>query len=130
MAAFWDWKCSNCGFTVETSGSHEFYRDDNGELRPYGHPPSGASIEAEEKGVKGFYVCGYCTKCDTIKTAITREFNIPVHNWHCHIPANIEVKSFTPICGECGTELIRYFVDKPCPKCGNIFDGMPIPAVS
>ena len=115
MAVYWDWKCSNCGFTVETSWSHEFFRDDYGELHPYGHPQA-TSKEAKEKG-------------DSVKDAITREFNTPVHEGWWHMPDN-EVKSFTPICGECGTELIRGFVEKPCPKCGNIFHGLPIPAVS
>ena len=48
MAAFSKWKCERCGFTGETSGPHEFYRDDHGELRPYGHPHA-VSIEAKEK---------------------------------------------------------------------------------
>jgi len=55
MAAFSKWKCERCGFTVETGGPHEFYRDDNGEFLPHGHPTVG-SEEAEKKGVKGFYM--------------------------------------------------------------------------
>ena len=129
MAAFSKWKCERCGFTVETSGPHEFYRDDNVELLPYGHPTVG-SEEAEEKGVKGFYICGYCIQCDSAKVIIIREFNSPIHNWHCHILDNNEVKSFKPICGECGTRLILDFFEKPCPKCGNMFHGLVIAAFS
>ena len=128
MAAYDKWKCESCGFQVETSGSHEFYRDENGECHSYGHPGA-SSKEAKERGVKGFYVRGYCAKCDSMKAAITREFNTPVHEGWWHIPDN-KVKSFKPICSECGTELITDFYEKPCPKCGNIFDGMPIPAFS
>jgi hypothetical protein len=129
MAAFSKWEYESCDFKTETSGSHEFYRDGHGELRPYGHPQA-TTKEVEEKGAKGFYVWGYCTKCDSAKVAITREFNSPIHNWHRHIQADNEVKSFKPICGECGTELITDFYEKPCPKCGNIFEGMPIPVYS
>jgi len=119
--------CGDAGAS-RSGGSHEFYRDDNGELHPYGHPGA-ISKEAKEKGVKGFYIRGYCTKCDTVKAAIIREFNTPVHKGWWHIPVN-EGKCFKPICDECGTELILDFVEKTCPKCGNIFHGMPIPEFS
>jgi len=74
------------------------------------------------------FICGYCIQCDSAKVIITREFNSPIHNWHCHILDNNEVKSFKPICGECGTRLILDFFEKPCPKCGNMFHGLVIAA--
>jgi Zn finger protein HypA/HybF involved in hydrogenase expression len=129
MAGFSKWECESCDFKVETSGFHEFYRDDHGELRSYGHPTA-TSKEVKEKGVKGFFVRGYCTKCNAVKVAITQEFNSPIYNWHLHISSDNEVKSFKPICSECGTELILDFFEKPCPKCGNIFNGIPVPEFS
>jgi len=128
MAAINKWECLSCDFMVETSGPWEFYRDENGDRRPYGHPHA-LSKEAKMKGVKGFYVHGYCTQCDTVKDALTREFNTPVHDGWWHKSDN-EERCFKPICDECGTKLILDFVEKPCPKCGNIFHGLVVPTFS
>lgn len=38
MATYCLWKCDSCGYTVETNGPHEFYRDAQGERERYGHP--------------------------------------------------------------------------------------------
>ena len=122
MAAINKWECSSCDFKVVTSGSHEFYRDEKGEFHPYGHPTAG-STKAIEAGVKGFCVRGYCTKCNAVKVAITREFKTLVHEGWWHKSDN-EEKRIKPICSECGNELILDFVEKPCPKCGGIFSGV------
>ena len=87
------------------------------------------SKEATENGVKGFSLQGYCTKCDAVKVAITAEFDNPVYEVWWHIPVN-EGKCFKPIGSECGIELILDFFEKPCPKCGNMFHGLVIPAFS
>ena len=34
MADWFEWKCSNCGYEIKTSGPHEFYRDAAGDLPP------------------------------------------------------------------------------------------------
>ena len=55
--------CNNCGHTVYTSGPHLFYRDNSGNLKPYGHP-SPISEEARRRGIWGSYAILYCYRCD------------------------------------------------------------------
>ena len=125
MAAYHEWKCEKCGWEVRTSHSHEFYIDKNGQRKGYGHP-SPHSKEAEEQGVKGLLIYGYCPKCDKVTEAVVREFDKPLYEgwWHT------KGQEKEPVCETCGTQLVESFMDKPCPKCGYIFRGLDIPVFS
>jgi predicted RNA-binding Zn-ribbon protein involved in translation (DUF1610 family) len=115
------WKCESCGWTINTSGPHEFYRDNAGIRKPYGHP-SPISEEAKKQGVKGFYIKGYCPTCDEAREAITVEFDDTVHrNWWIE-SLRKDVRHIEPICNVCHTKIIKEFYSKPCPKCGNIIE--------
>ena len=85
MADMNAWKCNACGYIVRTSGPWEFYRDDCGERKPYGHPVA-RSREARESGIKGLSTCGFCPTCDEVRDVIVREFEKPERDtrraWH------------------------------------------------
>jgi len=70
-------KCTNCGYSVRTSGLWEFYRDKEGNKKPYGHPGP-VSKEAEKRGIYGFSANVYCPKCDEVFDLIVVEFEKPI----------------------------------------------------
>jgi hypothetical protein len=59
MGSWYKLKCDNCGYSVNTSGPWEFYRDSEGKRKPYGHPVP-TSKEAEESGIHGLTGELYC----------------------------------------------------------------------
>jgi len=54
MGAGYSHRCNKCGYSVSTSGPWEFYRDNKGERRHYGHPVP-FSDEARKRGIHGLY---------------------------------------------------------------------------
>jgi len=79
MATHNKFECSNCGYTVRTSGLWEFYRDDSGQRQYYGHPIA-KSLEARQRGVNGFSENLYCYKCDEVRDVIVYEFEKPMND--------------------------------------------------
>lgn len=112
-----EWKCSNCDYTILTSGPHEFYRDKSGQLKPYGHP--GASTkEAEEAGIKGFYVHWYCPECRQVEDVILAEFGEARDELTAWGGLGEPSSQHEPLCPKCSTEL-KHTIDENdiCPKC-------------
>jgi Zn finger protein HypA/HybF involved in hydrogenase expression len=116
MAGHQQWKCNNCNYQISTSGDHEFYRDNNGHRKWYGHPGP-ASKEAKEAGVKGFSVRWYCPKCRQVEDAIVREFHEARKHDFWVVPRDALVQ-YEPLCLKCNTELQEDLgEDTICPKC-------------
>ncbi len=122
MASFFTHRCDQCGYEVETSGPHEFYRDEKGEIRWYGHPVP-ASEEARKAGVHGLIHTCYCPKCDKKFNHIVLEFPKPVavdrrkdSPWF-HL--NEGKTNQNPLkCPDCGnTEIVFDKSDVDCPRC-------------
>ena len=122
MATFWHHRCDTCGYTFDTSGSHEFYRDKDGWLADFGHPlPS--SPEAAEAGVAGFYGRMWCLQHDVNVEVVMREFCEPVDRfagiWTSGKHPEKHVIIACPICGD----VEPVMGDRPfgpeiqCPKC-------------
>ena len=76
MASGYVYRCDDCGYSVRTSGPHEFYRDKKGRRKPYGHPTP-ASREAEQRGIYGFSAEMYCPHCDQVYDVIMFERDEP-----------------------------------------------------
>lgn len=120
MGAGYEWKCTACGYKVETSGPHEFYRDTKNRRKPYGHPGP-LSQEAAERGIKGFSTLAYCPECDKVKDAVLVEFEKPrdyFGAWgRCSEPSELR-------CPECGGQLHEQLDHLNCPRCKEgIFEG-------
>jgi predicted RNA-binding Zn-ribbon protein involved in translation (DUF1610 family) len=124
MATYWKHECPTCGYSFETSGPHEFYRDDTGELQHYGHPLP-ESQEARGAGIWGFYAHAWCLNRDQNVDVVTREFEHPVPR-----EAPVWIRGALPekhieviVCPACGDDSpvmgeIPYGADAPCPRCG------------
>src|SRR4030067_1921620 len=118
------WACSNCGFDILTSSPQEFYRDDEGNMKPYGHPTPW-SEEAAQHGVKGFYADWYCPTCGKIKQTIYHEFESPMFQrgwWHRLIEDEYNVLKLKPgehrkLYCECRAQLESDLGNEMCPKC-------------
>ena len=105
MATGFTHTCSNCSYSVSTSGPHEFYRDADGVRKPYGHPAP-FSDEARERGIYGLSGALYCAKCDEVFDVILVEFEEPAQN-----DIMVWGGRCTPKQGYRGRRVIK------CPKC-------------
>ena len=122
MATFWHHRCDTCGYTFDTSGSHEFYRDKAGRLVDFGHPlPS--SREAAKAGVAGFYGRMWCLQHDVNVEVIIQEFRNPVDRFAgIWTPGKHPEKHVIIACPSCGDDE-PVMGDRPfgpgirCPKC-------------
>ncbi len=72
MATYFLWQCGSCGYSVEVSGPHEFWRDE-GEIHILPHPLS-------KRGVEGLAAKAYCPRCDSLETVPLVEFTEPVED--------------------------------------------------
>ena len=79
MGAGFVHKCMRCGYQVSTSGPWEFYRDDEGNREPYGHPVP-RSAEARQHGIAGLSGKLYCARCDRVFDVVLVEFEAPSQN--------------------------------------------------
>lgn len=76
MGAEYSHKCNKCGYSIITSGPWEFYRDNKGKRKYYGHPIP-ASEEAREAGIYGYSANVYCPNCDQTFDIILEEYEKP-----------------------------------------------------
>lgn len=118
-------KCNFCGYTVHTSGPWEFYRDDRGEVKPYGHPEP-ISEEAEISGIHGLTGVIYCHHCDETFKIILVEFKKPTYDkiklWLGQCEPLDEYKNEEKIkCPKCGSINVFFGFEKnekiTCPRC-------------
>ena len=116
MGAGTEWKCNNCGYTINTSGPWEFYRNAVGRRGVYGHPKP-TSKEAAQTGIKGYFVKWYCPNCRTVEDSVEIEFkeHVDRHEQWNQLEMALPPKAF---CTSCGAELQeRLDGDEICPKC-------------
>jgi Zn finger protein HypA/HybF involved in hydrogenase expression len=110
------WRCEECGFELCISGLWEFYRDEMGLRRAYGHPIASSS-EAVESGIKGFTTDAYCPECRDIRSVVVSEFEKPksraLEAWKY-----IKGYEYKALCDRCGTPL-KYRIEESnvCPNC-------------
>ncbi len=128
MASFIKLVCTECGYEVETSGLHEFYRDKSGKRKLYGHPIP-TSKEAEERGIYGFSAELYCPICDEVFDLIVVEYKRPCKEelnylkvWFDMVEPKDEYREDDEVrCPKCGnTELIlepEEDEEVKCPRC-------------
>lgn len=76
MGAWYRHFCTECGYEVRTSGPWEFYRDEQGRRKPYGHPVP-CSEEALLSGIRGLSGTVYCLGCHQAVDVILVEFSEP-----------------------------------------------------
>ena len=114
MGAGFVHNCDNCGYSVNTSGPWEFYRDKEGNRKPYGHPGP-MSREAKKRGIWGFSEDQYCPKCDEVFDVIVVEFAGPNQRW---APKD-EYKKIK--CPKCGVRNLIFVSQEgkevTCPRC-------------
>ena len=124
MASGYWFKCDNCGYSFETSGLHEFYRDRQGNRKPYGHPCA-ISMEAQMSGIHGLSADLYCPTCDKVHDLVVVEYKRPTGDTNAMRAGRCEPSEDSPKevkCPDCGnTELVlgyREAPQLPCPRCG------------
>ncbi len=125
MGACFSHRCDRCGYVVTTSGPWEFYRDAEGQRKPYGHPVP-MSREALEQGIAGLSANLYCVHCDKVFDLIVVEFKTPARDalsvWagNCE-PQEVFKKEGAVKCPECGATALLLEGDenpqKTCPRC-------------
>ena len=113
------YKCNNCSYAVTLSGIWEFYIDEFGLRKKYGH--LGRSAEAKNAGVKGFSVLWYCLTCRSVRDVSVLEFhksqNGPVSALMAYYDTETEHEEFEPNCDKCGGNLPDEIEGELCPKC-------------
>ena len=121
MAIFFIHRCNKCHYEVKTSGPHEFYRDENGQIQWYGHPGPVSEV-ARKVGVHGLEHTCYCPKCDKTFSHIALEFPSPViveqgdSPWF-HLNEG-KANYNPPKCPDCGnTEIVFNESGVSCPRC-------------
>ena len=119
MGTIYTLKCDHCGYEITTSGPWEFYRDENGKIKPYGHPIP-ASAEAMERGVYGLMADMYCPKCGKIRRVVLVEFDEPCEDTLMIWSGRCEEEKMEVKCPVCGN---THLILEPeegikCPKCG------------
>jgi len=125
MGASYTHKCDKCEYSVNTSGPWEFYRDDEGTRKPYGHPGPG-SEEAAKRGISGLSSKLYCPSCDKVSDLIVVEFKNPsfesLYVWagKCE-PLDKYKREGAVRCPHCDNQRLILESDKhgdvPCPRC-------------
>ncbi len=129
MGAGYEWKCTACGYKIETSGPWEFYVDKKGNRKPYGHP-SPMSREAKKSGVYGLSAAMYCPKCDRVEDSILVEFEAPQKDmldvWSGRARVKQQYEHSVPTCTQCGGILYLALPEDEikCPRCNKgTFEG-------
>ena len=125
MGAEYRFTCSKCDYSISTSGPWEFYRDEKGRRKLYGHPVP-RSEEAERSGIYGFSGKLYCPACDKISNLILLEYKNPCHDqlsaWMGQREVKDEFRNDQGVkCRKCGgKDLVLYPEEHreiPCPRC-------------
>lgn len=126
MASCYLHKCDHCGYSVQTLGLNEFYRDARGRRRPHGHPTP-ISREAERSGIAGFSAELYCPRCDRVYDLVVVEFERPAARsldaWMGWVKPKEQYSREDAVrCPDCGNAelLLGPPEGKPpmCPRCG------------
>ena len=114
------WTCTQCGYSIRTSGVWEYYIDKHGRPQRYGHPYPN-SRAAKKSGVKGFTQEGYCPSCRDVRDVIVAKFASPLNGSLEALLAfdnpDIKHQEFPPICDKCNIPLKDNLEGDSCPKC-------------
>ena len=105
MGTEYTYECNYCNHSVLTYGLSEFYRNNDGIRKAFGHPGPWCE-EAEKQGIYGFSAEVYCYICDEKFDLIVVEFKEPTKEFLNAWLGQWEAKEET-------NEL-----EKGCPKCG------------
>lgn len=125
MGSCYSHHCDHCGYSVTTSGPWEFYRDANGQRKPYGHPIP-MSREGRERGIAGLAAALYCLKCDKVFDLVIVEFKQPARDslsvWSgAAEPQEAFKREGAVKCPDCGDTRLLLEGDKSteklCPRC-------------
>jgi ribosomal protein S27E len=126
MGAEFVHKCDKCGYSVSTSRPWEFYCDNKGMRKQYGHPVP-FNKEAENAGIYGLTANVYCEKCDkVIRNIILVEFKKPAREslsvWAGKCEPKDEYKGRRAVmCPKCGNSnlILEPVKDREvtCPRC-------------
>jgi hypothetical protein len=125
MATFYHHACDRCGYSFETKGPKEWFRDANGRLADYGHPVA-SSQEAKDAGIAGLYWDAWCLNRDTNVDVVTTEFEHPAERddfWRMLRLGELPEKAVPIVCAACGDGtpvmgLEPFGPSFTCPKCG------------
>ena len=99
--------CDNCNFNTQTKGFDEFYRDQDGNVKSYGHPKA-INEEASKAGIKGFMGDVVCIDCGkAVKDFVLMESKYPEY------PEFSEKNSSTTN----NETMKRFRVGNICPAC-------------
>lgn len=124
MGVGWRFKCNFCDFQVTTFGAWEFYRDEQNELKYYGHPI--ATIKGKKRGISGLAGTFFCLDCMQNVEVIIVEFKNPsfdaVEVWGGKVELKEKHKAHQHnICPDCGSQRIILHPPKDmkieCPRC-------------
>ncbi len=124
MGSGYEYTCDNCGRHISTSGPWEFYRNDEGKIKSYGHPGPW-SEEAKNHDIAGLMGSLYCIQCDRVfHNVVMVEFKTPSLDslsvwWGRNEPQDIYKDKGSVKCPKCGnTSLILEIEDEiVCPRC-------------
>lgn len=132
MGSLYTLRCDKCGYSVRTSGPWEFYRDESGTRKPYGHPAP-CSREAARRGIYGLSADLYCPACDSVSDVILVEFKQPsseslsVWGGQCE-PMDEYKREGAVRCPNCNNQRMTLSGDESgevsCPRCsGGVLRG-------
>jgi len=126
MGSWYSYKCNKCNLSFSTDGPWEFYRDEKGIIKSYGHPTP-CTYEAEKRGIYGLQANVFCHDCQiNIPDFILVEYKKPVKEnekawmWAGMNEPKKKYKGHDPTCPKCGkTHLILSPPDRKlaCPRC-------------
>lgn len=115
-------KCNKCSYAVFTSGPWEFYRDNEGRRKQYGHPAP-ISLEAAKTGIYGYSATVYCPDCDRTSNVVLREYKKPYRRRRNSFLLLRSVYDFPIPKFMLGLPKLKEEYKKEdavkCPKCGN-----------
>ena len=125
MGAAYRHTCEACGYSVQTSGPWEFYRDAGGARHDYGHPVP-VSREAARAGLAGLSASLWCPHCDRVHDLVVVEFEAPAARgfevWSGTARPKEEYRREDAVrCPDCGAlDLVLGEPPAPlaCPHCG------------
>lgn len=119
-------KCKKCNYEIILSGSWNFYRDKNGNIKSYGRTTP-KSKKVRESGIYGHISNVYCDKCDKVVDIIITEYEVPYYK-HCkekRPKVNLLVRLKAWLSDDMFYDSTSVYIPKAkeieikCPKCNN-----------
>ena len=116
MATRAEWRCNNCGHIVNTSGPWELYSNTAVKRRIYWHRRP-VSEDANNPGIKGYFVKWYCPHCREVVDSVEIESKEHINYWEQWNQPEVGLLTIA-FCPSCGAGLKERLDDNEiCPKC-------------